>query len=170
MSVTDQAARTESFTYSSGLLASVIDIYKQTTTYAYTTAGSATALQVHKQLPIGNIPLENTYDSQSRVLTQRIVNNNSGNAFTTTIAYSGTGSTGVTDALGNVTKMASSSAGNITQLTDATGATATEAYDIDGRRINITDKLGPDRRTGDVRGRELLLRCLRPADQDRLRR
>jgi len=140
--VTDQAARTVSFAYSGGLLASATDIYKQTTLYSYTTAGSAAGLMTHKQLPLGNIPASQTYDSQSRVLTQRIVPGNNGNAYTTTIAYDGNGGTTITDGLGNVTKHGNSAVGNIEQISDPAGGTATVTYDSSNRRTSITDKVG----------------------------
>lgn len=140
--VTDQAARTVSFTYSGGLLASATDIYKQTTTYAYSTVGSATALMTHKQLPLGNIPASQTFDGQGRVLTQRVVPGNDGNAYTTTMSYDGNGGTTITDGLGNVTKHVSDGTGDILQATNPAGGTAIVTYDGSNRRTSITDKLG----------------------------
>ena len=140
--VTDQAARTFSFTYSGGLLASATDIYKQTTTYSYSTVGSATALMQHKQLPLGNIPASQTFDSQGRVFTQRIVPGNDGNAYTTTLAYDGNGGTTITDGLGNVSKQLHDATGDAMQVTNTNGATAIITYDGSNRRTSITDKLG----------------------------
>ncbi len=140
--VTDQAGRSVSFTYSGGLLASVTDIYKQITTYSYSTSGTAVALMQHKQLPLGNIPTSQTFDGQGRVLTQRIVPGNDGNAYTSKISYDGNGGTTITDGLGNVTKHVNDTTGDILQLSDPLGGTAIVTYDSSNRRTSVTDKLG----------------------------
>lgn len=91
----DQSGRKVVFAYSGGTLASVIDVYNQTTKYTYTGA----ALMTARQLPLGNIPTSQTYDSQGRVVTQTDANNH-----VTKISYDGTGGTTITDPAGNVTK------------------------------------------------------------------
>lgn len=139
--VTDQAGRTLSFTYTGGLLTSASDIYKQTTTYGYAAGGLPGLLQF-KQLPLGNIPASQTYDSQGRVLTQRVIPGDDGTAYTASVAYDGSGGTTITHALGGVFQHASTAVGNIAKITDPSGATATITYDSDDRRTSITDKLG----------------------------
>jgi RHS repeat-associated protein len=135
--VTDQAARAVTFNYNGNLLVSSIDIYKQTTSYTYTSAGASNALMTKKQLPLGNVPTTQVYDTSGRVVTQTDPNN-----YVTKIAYDGNGGTTITDPLGNVTRQGNDSNGDLTQLTDPNGAAAFLTFDSSNRRTSFTDKLG----------------------------
>ncbi len=139
--VTDQAGRSVSYAYTSGLLTSVTDYFAQTTKFNYATVGSATALMTSKQLPLGNSPFTNTYDSQARVLTQKIVAAD-GTPYTSTLAYDGTGGTTLTDGTGKVSKIVSNSAGNASSSTDANGNSFSRSYDASDRITSVTDKAG----------------------------
>jgi RHS repeat-associated protein len=135
--LTDQAGRSVTFNYQGNLLVSSIDIYKQTTNYTYTSAGALNALMTKKQLPLGNVPTTQVYDTSGRVVSQTDPNNH-----VTKIAYDGNGGTTITDALGNVTRQENDSNGDLTRLTDPNGAALSITFDSSNRRTSFTDKLG----------------------------
>ena len=131
--VTDQAGRSVQFAYNANMLQSSTDYFNLATTYSYANAGSMTK----KQLPLGNVPTTQTYDSSGRVTSQTDPNNH-----TLKIAYDASGGTTITDPLGSVTKHLSDSNGDNSLLTDPVGGNASSVYDATNRRMSVTDTLG----------------------------
>ena len=135
-SVTDQGARTFSYGYNGIQLLTATDDAKKVTTYAYTAAGGLTGLLVSKQLPLGNIPTTQAYDTSGRVISQT-----DGNKNITKIAYDGLGGTTVTNPLAAVKKQSTDSNGDLTAQTDPAGAAAM-TLDSANRLISVTDRAG----------------------------
>ncbi|MBZ5604605.1 MAG: DUF6531 domain-containing protein, partial [Acidobacteriia bacterium] len=108
--VADQVGRTYTFAYSGGLLQSAADDASHATTYAYTPSG---ALLVSQQLPLGNKPATQAYDSSGRVISQT-----DGRGNVTRLSYDGNGTTTITDPTGNIFRQTSDTNGVVIQEID----------------------------------------------------
>ena len=135
-SVRDETGREVRFAYTGALLTSFTGVDQQMYTYTYTTAGSLTGLMTKKQLPMGEVPTTQTYDSTGRVLTQTDSNNNA-----LKIAYDGSGGTTITDPQG-VTGQSANSNGDLIQTKDTLGVTLKHTYDASFRQTGTTDRAG----------------------------
>lgn len=136
--VADQSGRTLRFAYTNGLLSSFTDAYGGVTNYTYTSAGKLTGLMTKRQLPNGDVPTTETYDSSGRVVTQTDSGNNR-----TTLAYDTTGGTTITDAQGKVTKQTYDANGHVTGFTGPMSTVASKfTYDASARRTGITNRMG----------------------------
>jgi RHS repeat-associated protein len=134
--VTDPMGRTETFSYdSANNLATATDPLGGITTYGY----DANHRVVQITLPNGNTLLQNTYDTQGRVVAQA-----NGRSFTWQFAYNtpSQGQTTITDALGNVTIHTYDSSLRIVGITDAAGHTTSYTYDASNNRTSITNQNG----------------------------
>ncbi|MDQ6704753.1 MAG: DUF6531 domain-containing protein [Acidobacteriota bacterium] len=135
--VRDQAGREVTYGYTGTLLTSYTDVNQQLYTYSYTSAGLLTGLMTKMQLPLGETPTTQTYDSAGRVIAQADSNNN-----IVTFAYDGHGGTTITDPSGQITTQANDVNGSIGQLGDPLGGAAKFTYDEANRRTSITDRSG----------------------------
>ena len=140
--VTDQTGRSISFTQTGGNLTSFVDAAGKTTAYSYTTGGSLAGLLVATTKPKGNTGYTQTYDTSGRATKQT---DGLGNAIAT-LAYA-SGSTTITDGLGNKTIHTYATPGILSQLTDANGKTQSFTYDAATRRTGSTDRNGNRRST-----------------------
>ena len=132
--VADESGRSYSYAYNGALLQTVTDDTTHKTSYAYTASGG---LLVSKQLPLGNKPTTQAYDSTGRVTSQT-----DGNGNVTKLAYDGNGTSTITDPAGNVTKQTSDNSGNFTKGVDPAGGVGNATNDSSQRRTTATDRSG----------------------------
>ena len=133
-SLTDPAGRTVGFGYTGDYLTVVTDARGFTTTYAYDAQGrlqSITDANSHTFV-------QNTYNTDSRVVQQRDALNN----LTTFTYYTATRRTVVVDPLGHAVTYTYDSAYRITGEQDALGHQVTYKWDADNNRTQVTDKRG----------------------------
>ena len=132
----DPSGRTVHYAYdASGHLASVTDPAGGIITFTYD-GGSRLASATD---PRANVFLQNSYDSQGRVIAQTNARN-----FTTTFAYNApsAGMTTITDPLGNVTQQVSDSSFRFIKQIDALGGVTSYSYGSNNLRPSVTDPLG----------------------------
>jgi YD repeat-containing protein len=157
ISVADTVGRIFSLSYDANShLTSVIDPSGRTVHYGYDFSGNLTSCQDalgnvtqyaydsgHHLLsgtdPRGVVYVQNTYDSSGRVATQK-----NGRGLTTTFGYNTptSGTTTVTDPLGNVTQYVYDANTRLAQIVNAQGATTSYAYDTHNNKTAITNANG----------------------------
>ncbi|MBX7133995.1 MAG: S-layer homology domain-containing protein [Fimbriimonadaceae bacterium] len=134
--ITTPLNRTLQYSYDgSGNLISFRDALGGITGYTYDSAGRMlTATD-----PRGNVYLQNTYDSQGRVISQR-----NARGHVTTLAYNtpNTGTTTITDPLGNITKHVHDGDLRLVQVINADGGITSNTYDANNLKTKVTDPLG----------------------------
>jgi RHS repeat-associated protein len=131
--IVDAIGRKTSFAYDgSNNLASTMDPAGEITQYSYDGSHRVTSII----LPNGNTLLQNTYDAQGRVTTQK-----NGRGFAWTYAYGSpaVGQTTITDPRGNTTIHTYDPSLRIIAITDALGGTTAFAYDSQNNKTNIKD-------------------------------
>ncbi|MBI4672561.1 MAG: hypothetical protein HY741_12960 [Chloroflexi bacterium] len=143
--VTDQTGRSIRFGYPNpwgGNLATVTDPMGLVTTFSYNGSDADSAL-IAQTLPRRNIPYQHTYqrvpsESGWRVVTQTDAYNN-----TTRLDFDDyNGETTITDPLGNTRQHTHQDKRLLTVIRDETGLAMSFAYDAQGRRTAVTDRLG----------------------------
>lgn len=146
--IQDPLNRTVSFGYTSGRLTSVTDANGQTTTYAYDASGLLRSITDAN----GHTFVQNTYDSQGRVVQQLDAQNH-----LSTFQYDPTNRhTTVTDPLNHAAGYDYDSAYRIVAETDGLGHTETYTYDANDNRLTVTDRNHhPTSYTYDIRGNVL---------------
>ncbi len=132
VSVTDQSGRTVQYGYTGRDLTTVTDPDAKTTQYAYDGASRILAITE----PVGNVPIQNAYLPNGRVLAQA-----DGELNVTSFAY-GPGATTITDPLGNPRSHLFNPERRLVGFVDEAGNTVHYAYDGFHRRISTTDRLG----------------------------
>jgi len=135
--VEDQTGRAVTFAHTGNDLASATDANGKTTTFSYTRSGPSTALMTIEQLPAGNKPYTQEYDTLARASKQT---DSRGNA--TQIDYNrpSQGTTRVTDPLAGALDHVHQGIGNLTGFTDKAGQRASFTYDAASRLTGITDR------------------------------
>jgi len=134
--ITDPLGRTVLFSYDGNdNLVTATDPLNQTTSLTYDAAHRVTSVT----LPDGDVLLENTYDSQGRVISQT-----NGRNFTWTFAYGTPNSTDttITDPKGNKTIHTYDGQLRIIKITDAAGGTLSYTYDGNNDRMSVTNQDG----------------------------
>jgi RHS repeat-associated protein len=132
--VTDPIGRAVHYLYSANNdLASVIDQAGGVTQYSYDASHHVTSIT----LPNGAVLLQNTYDTQGRVIAQ--VN---GRGYSWTFGYNtpGTGQTTITDARGANTIHSYDASLRLIGITDALDHTVSYEYDANNNRISVTNQ------------------------------
>ena len=137
--VQDQTGRSLALSYTGDDLTGFTDAMGNTTGYSYTAAGGLSGLLTAATMPRGNRPYTQTYDSRGRVQTQT-----DSEGYTTTMSYDtpSDGTTRMTDPLGYVTEFTHQGKHKLVAHKDAAGEVTSIAYDENGRRNRITDRLG----------------------------
>jgi YD repeat-containing protein len=102
------------------------------TKFAYDSGNRLTSIT----LPNGDVLVQNTYDSSSRVISQT-----NARGYTTTLAYNtpAEGKTTITDPLEQMTVHTYDSSMRLTGITDALGHTSSYTYDANDNVASITD-------------------------------
>jgi RHS repeat-associated protein len=135
-SIADPISRTIQYSYdSTGRLISVVNALGGVTQYTYDPNNCLlTATD-----PRGNVYLQNTYDSAGRVIQQQNARN-----FTTSFAYDTpvSGTTTITDPLGNATMHVYDSNLQLIAQVDPLGETTSYVYGASNLKSSITDPLG----------------------------
>ena len=131
--ITDPIARKTLFSYNgTNDLVTVTDPASGVTQYAYDSSHRVTSII----LPNGNTLLQNTYDTQGRVTTQK---NGRGFGWNYVYGVPGPGQTTITDARGNNSIHMYDLALRIVSVTDAVGGTTTFTYDSQNNPVTIKD-------------------------------
>lgn len=136
ISLLDPSGRTVHYSYDSfGNLTSYKDALGNITQYAYDSNNRL----ISGTDPRGVVYVQNTYDSQGRVILQK-----NGRGFSTTFAYNtpSAGITTITDPLGNITRHVYDIYNRIIQEVDALGGATSYVYDGNNNRTAITDANG----------------------------
>ncbi len=136
--VTDQTGRQVTFPHSGNSLTAATDANGKTTNYTYV-AGSAPALLIATQRPLGNTPYTQQFDTAGRVTMQT-----DSVGFSTTLSFDqpAPGTRKITDPLGNATMHTYDASANLTRVTDPAGQTSTFGYNVDNQLDQVTDRLG----------------------------
>jgi RHS repeat-associated protein len=137
--VQDQTGRSVSFAYTGNDLTQLTDANGKVETYTYTTAGSMVGLLTARALPLGNKPFTQVWDGTGKVIKQ---SDSRGNATTYVYDPAGVAPTVITDPLGAAQQQVHTGYKNETSITDANGNTISIAYDANGHRTSVTDRLG----------------------------
>jgi RHS repeat-associated protein len=136
VSITDPIGRTVFYSYGpNGNLTSYTDALKGVVQYSYDDNHRMTSATD----PRGNVYLQNVYDLQGRVTSQR-----NARGFVSTFAYDtpSPGTTMVTDARGNTTQHVYDSFPRLIKIINAQGGTTSFTYDANNDRTSITDANG----------------------------
>ncbi len=131
LSITDPANRAVQYSYdANGNLSQYQDALGGKITYSYDSAHRITAASDAR----GVTYVQNTYDTQGRVVTQK-----NGRGFPTNFAYNTpvAGTTTITDALANTTEHIYDGHMRLVQIADAQSGTTTSTYDTQNRRTSV---------------------------------
>ncbi|MEU4390245.1 RHS repeat-associated core domain-containing protein [Kribbella sp. NPDC023855] len=128
LAIHDNAGRTVSYTYDSGLLKTVTDVNGGVTTYGWDSAKRLTTITDAKQ----QLFLTNTYDTNNRVIQQKLAD---GGLYKFDYVLDSTGKkvtkTTVTDPAGAKRTVEYDASGYLVKDTSATGTTAERGYSVE---------------------------------------
>jgi len=136
LTLTDPLGRTLHYSYDgAGNLISFQDALRGTTQYAYDSSHRMTTGIDSR----GNTYLQNAFDALGRVTQQK-----NARGFATTFAYDtpATGTTTITDPLGNATKHVHDASLRLIQIIDALGGITSYTYSANNLKLSTTDQLG----------------------------
>jgi RHS repeat-associated protein len=131
--------RSVSFTQTGTVLTQSTDALGNPTTYSYDSSQAVSALMTSRTQPEGNVPFFQVFDSSGRVASQIEAGVMPG---TNTFTYTTSNSTSIADPFTFSWRDNYSALGDLTNTTDPTGHFLSMAYNTNGQRISVTDRLG----------------------------